>query len=221
MGNLEDILNNYSGLISIVGIFITLITGVGAGVGTEYHFNLINRVKKYVARFKNKEAEINLALRFKSNRDFDFIKTQFKNEFIKVKNYRLLRETTDKIVINFDVFTFEMIHDEFGDIFIDVFKMSLGVKELKLKVEHFLSIIDTVNEKSNILSKFVSCDMSLQLPYKWNFKIYEPSGFKLEDFTIKMSKKDGFKTYIEIHIDTINVYFKSLIELNPLLEKLL
>ena len=55
------------------------------------------------------------------------------------------------------------------------------------KIENFFSILTEVNENYKLFGKFISCDLSLKLPYNWAYvSIFEPKEFELNDYVIKM-----------------------------------
>ena len=116
----------------------------------------------------------------------------------------------------------KIIHDELNTVFIDLSRTSCGINDLKDKVETLLSFLNKLNDKNHIFDDFMSCDVSVRLPYQWNYvKINEPKGFELKDYIIKIQKIDGYKSKVELHLHSLNASLTSIDEINPLLDKLL
>ncbi len=217
--SIYDEINKYSTHINLI-IWIASIVGA---IWAEKKYNISNIYNRAVAHFKNKQAEISLALRYKHNKDFGEIKSILKSSFLnKYSDYRLLNEKQSRIIIGFDVFTLEIINDEYGDLFFEVLKTGCGIKDLKMKIEKLIKILDDINRVNDSFMEFQACDISLSLPYKWRFaKIYEPKGFELKDYKITMRKSDGFMSNIDISLHSITASLKSTAEITSLLNDLL
>lgn len=206
----------------IIGLITGLLTSVG-GLFVEYKYNIINRIKKWWAHFRNKQAEVAMNIRYKPKKDFEDIKRELKNSFLKeYSNYDILNESKSKIFLSFDVFTIKIIHDEFNEIFIDLSKTGCGINDLKDKLDVFLSALDKINRKKGLFSNLVSCEISVYLPYIWSYiKVYNPKGFELNNYLIEMKKSEGYKTNVEVRLNSISASVKSIEEISFLLQKLL
>lgn len=216
-------IDNYSTEINIIIWVVGLLISSIGGMKAEHKFKIINLFNKKYAHFKNKQAEIDISLRYKPKKEFNQIKKDLKNSLLNAySNYDLLNENDIKIYLSFDIFTMKIIHDEFNTVFIDLSRTSCGINDLKEKVETLLSFLNKLNDKNHIFDDFLSCDVSVRLPYQWNYvKINEPKGFELKDYIIKMQKTDGYKSKVELHLHSLNASLTSIDEINPLLDKLL
>lgn len=218
---MEIISNNETiGLIvGIVSLGLTLIFGI---LG-EHKLNLYDRASKKFMRFRNKDAGISLFIRYVPNQDFSIIKENIKSIFIeKYSNYRLLRENQYKLIIFIDIFTVEISHSKDNDIAIEVLKSDCGIQDLNAKTTKFLAALSDLNKHNNLFTTILSCNLSLYVPYKWVYsKVYEPSGFSLTDYSIKMKAEDDYISDVDIHLDSINASLSSTEGISSLLGKLL
>lgn len=216
---LSDGIDKYS-------IHITLIFWISSIVGTiwaEKKYNISNIFNRKISHFRNKQAEISLAFRYKHTNEFDDVKSILKKSFKeKDPDYRLLNEKKSRIAIGFDVFTIEIINDEYDDLFFEILKTGCGITDLKVKIEKLVNILDEINKDNNSFLNFESCDISLSLPYEWKFvKIYEPKDFELKSYKITMQKLNGFKSSIDVSVNSINASLSSTAEILSLLDGLL
>lgn len=220
MSNLIDIYSTEINItIWLVGLSISYVGGMKA----EHKFKIINIFNKKWAHFKNKKAEIDISFRYKPKKEFNQIKIDLKKSLLNsYSNYDLLNENDVKIYLSFDIFTMKIIHDEFNNVFIDLSRTSCGINDLKEKVETLLSFLNKLNDRNHIFDDFISCDVSVRLPYQWSYvKINEPKGFELKDYTIEMQKIDGYKSKVKLYLHSLNASLTSIDEINPLLDKLL
>lgn len=212
-------------LSTILKFISSVVVTFFGGIWAENKYNLISRLKQRYARWRNQRAAINLVLRYVPNEklDFDCLKNIIKNSFItEYLDYRLLSEKKFKLDIFFDEFTVEIMHDNCNEIYIEILKSSCGIKDLREKVGTFLTVLTRINNEKRLFNGFISCNVTLDLPYTWTYiKIFEPSGFKLKDYSIKMERPDRYKTGVTIHLNSINASLASTEEISFLLDKFL
>jgi len=209
--------------INLIFVFISLVISIFGGMFIQYKFNLWNKMYQKWAHWVNLGATAKLSMRFEQKTDFNNVKNTIKNDFItKFTDYRLLNEQTAKVALYFDEITVIITHDKYNEIFIEVMDLSSGINNLTNKIEMFFSLLTEVNENDRLFGKFISCDLSLQLPYKWAYvSIFEPKDFKLNDYVIKMVGTKGYKTSVEMRLNGVNATLSSLEEISFLLGKLL
>lgn len=227
MVDMSPIFDQYqSAIIGTILKFVSsiLVTFFG-GIWAEHKYNFISRLKQKYARWRNQRAAINLVLRYVPNEelDFEYLKAIIKNSFItEYSDYRLLSEKKFKLDIFFDEFTVEIMHDNCNEIYIEILKSSCGIQDLRGKVGTFLTILTRINNEKRLFNGFISCNVTLDLPYPWTYiKIFEPSGFKLKDYSVKLERPDRYKTGVTIHLNSINASLASTEEISFLLDKFL
>lgn len=208
--------------LALIGIGISLFFGF-IGIIWEYKFNIVNRFLRLKSHLINEEAQIKINITYKPKKDFNLIKEELKKFFINYEDYDLLKENTTSLAIKFDIFTLKIIHNEWGDIFIDVLKTECGVRDLNLKIERFSKVLTEIDRTKGLFEKVKSCQASIYLPYSWNYvKIYTPKGFTLKNYSIKIKGDDEiFKTEVDISLNSINATGHTLDEIKSLLQKLL
>ena len=204
-------------------VLISSATSIFGGILLQHKFNLWNKLHQKYAHLKNLGATAKLSMRFEPNADFNYVKNSMKNVFItKFSDYRMLNEQTYKITLYFDEITVIVTQDNFNEIFIEVMDLSSGINDLTNKIENFFSILTEVNENYKLFGKFISCDLSLKLPYNWAYvSIFEPKEFELNDYVIKMVGTKGYKTNVEMRLNGVNATLSSVEEISFLLGKLL
>jgi hypothetical protein len=227
MIQMNSIFDQYQSAIigTILKVVSSIVVTFFGGIWAEHKYNFISRLKQKYARWRNQRAAINLVLRYEPNEelDFDDLKNIFKNSFInQYPDYRLLSEKKFKFDIFFDEFTVEIMHDNCNEIYIEILKSSCGIQDLREKVGTFLTTLTRLNNENRLFKGFISCNVALDLPYTWSYvKIFEPSGFKLKDYSIKMERSDRYKTGVTIHLNSINASLASTEEISFLLDRFL
>lgn len=211
---------------NIIDVFIflaSLAVTFFSGIFIQHKLHLWNKLHQKYSHWRNLGASAKLSMRFESITEFDYVKQTIKDYFItNFSDYRLLNEQTHNVTLYFDEITVIIKHDNFNEIFIEVMDLSSGINDLANKVENFFGILFEVNKKYKLIGEFISCDLSLQLPYKWAYvSVFEPKEFELNDYVIKMVGTKGYRTNVEMHLNGVNATLSSLEEISFLLAKLL
>lgn len=210
-------------IVDIITTVISLLGTLFGGVFLQHKYHLWNKLYQKYAHWRNLGATVSLAIKFKSIKEFNFVKENLKNTLVqKFSDYRLLNEKQELISFYFDEITVIIKHDIFNEIFIEVMNMSSGINELGTKIETFFGIISEINKNNELFGEIISCDLSLQLPYSWTYvNIFEPNGFKLKDYVLKMEGKTSYKTNVEIRLNKVKSTVYSVEEISFLLGKIL
>lgn len=216
MVDIIQFLKDWSWLLEILIAIIVFI----AGIFSENKYNLINKVKRWLAIRKNEGADINMTLQYESETDFSNLKKSFKDKF-RTYSLEVIKESKIRMDFSFDIFLITLIENQEKKIFVEIKRMGCGIKDLHRKIEEFMNkMVDF--EKNKIFKKFISCDIIVKLPYRWSYiNINKPKGFKVKDYSITIQKTEGFQSEVEIKLDSINMSLNTKEEIIPLLQKLL
>lgn len=212
--------------LALIGIGISII-GIGVsvffGIYGEYKFNLVSKINKLVSHVFNKKTGMKMNITYQTKKDFGLIKNELKSFFRdKYDEYNLFNEKSSYITINFDIFSVKIIHTMSNEIFFDIVKTECGINDLNSRVRKLISIINEVNKKKGLFDKLKSCEITIYLPYKWDYvKLYPPKGFELENYKIEIQDKEDYNTKVAVRLNSISASGDSFEEIMALLQKLL
>lgn len=103
--------------------------------------------------------------------------------------------------------------------------MGCGIRDLRKRITNFLGDMSNFSKEDNenkIFSNFLSCNLSILLPYRWRYlTINTPKGFKLKEYVIALQTEDNYKSEVKIRLDKINAILDSEGAIHHLLEMLL
>lgn len=199
------VLSVYTILIIILGIF------------SENKYNLINRIRRRIAIFKNKDVVIRLSFNYKTKSSFDKVKKKILDQF---ENVDVKRETKTRVDFTTGMYSINLLQNPNYNIFIEVERIGCGIKGLKDKITQFLGILNNISQGENsVLDKFLACDVDLSLPFVWTYvNINKPKKFRLKKYQIEL-EEGIFKSQVRIVMDKINIKLNAIDAVLPVLEK--
>jgi len=200
-------------LFSLWTIIIILI-----GIFSENKYNVINRIKKRYAFFKNKNAKIDMKFRYETISDFNNIKKSLLEQFNKPD---VKRNTDERLDFTSDIFSVTLILEPDKTAFIHFERMGSGLKYLKEKINVVLRSLGNLSKEQRF-SNLLACDLDIILPYTWTYvKINKPRGFNIKNYIIDLDD-DEFKSNIKIMMDNkISFRFKGIDEIYQIIQKVL
>lgn len=229
MSIIIDFLKNNFWVAELIGLIVSIIFFL-IGIFSENKYNFINRIKRVFARAINKSASLELAMEFTplKNKSFSNIKSIIKNTF-RSSNYEITRDSTTRLDLISGIFFIKIIEKPNKNIFLEVKRMSAGIRSLRGRVENFLKIIkqfSSIKSPNYIFDSFIDCELKVTLPYTWSYiNINPPKKFEIKNYNINFKEKT---TDSQIPATEISVQSKKLVaivdakeDLIPLLHKLL
>lgn len=186
-----------SSIIASVIIFI-----ISIYIENKYH--VINRAKKKWTVLFNKETTSQMALEYKTKSDFEKIKEEFKNTFRSEKRFDIKKTTQLSMAFTYDIFSINIINTKTGTVFVEVERMGCGINDMKEKINYFLAKMNELSKKE-VLSSFLSCDLTFSLPYKWeDLNLYIPKNFEIKEYTVSYID-EKYKSEIKISLNQVYV----------------
>lgn len=98
---------------------ISLLVTIFGSFHLENKFNIINRYRRRVAKFKNEEAEISMILQYKPKADINFedIKKTFKKQFRSERDFKVIRESAISLDLKYGLFSLTVLQNQEGNIY--------------------------------------------------------------------------------------------------------
>lgn len=189
----------------------------------EYQFHIINRLKKRLAVFRNKETRAKMLLEYETNVDFEKIKDEFKNIFRTEKEFDIKKNTSLSLSFTYDVFSINLIDAKTGNLAIEVERMGCGIGDLNEKINSFLGKINQISKKKSgdklIFNNFISCELNFLLPYKWNdLNYYIPKNFVVKDYSINLLE-ENYKSEINIRLNSVTLKTDAIESVSQIINK--
>lgn len=200
--------------------------GYLSGLGTttiivaliENKFHIVNRIRKKISILKNSGTEATLSLEYNIKNDFETIFQKFKDKLRNDKYFKVDKKTNTKIKFQYKSISFNLILTPQKTLFIEIDKIGCGIKDLKEKLNEFLSKIIEF-EKDETLKEFISCDLIFTLPYKWDdANLFIPKGLKIKKYNISFLD-EKYKSEIKISLNKVNIKSNTKESLNYIIDK--
>jgi hypothetical protein len=186
--------------IGIVSVIIALI---------ENKFHIINRIKKSWAILLNKETSARLALEYETKLSFSDIITEIKKRFRGEPSFRIVKQTNIRMDIIYDAFSIKLIQNQDNNVFLEVERISCGIKDLRAKINKLLGKLNELSGKGlgkQILSGFLTCDLSFSLPYKWDdLNMWTPKGLEIKKYNVSFTDKDYKSSEVEVSLNKVSI----------------
>ena len=190
----------------------------------QWKFSILDRIKKRIAKWKNKRTELNFAIEYNTEiTDFTEIKTKIKKILSSKTQIKVKRDLPVRLDLQYDKFSINIILNSNNNIFFELDKIDCGISDMKDKIIEFLEIIDEFKDKK-IINNFIVCDSKFFLPYNWEYlKIKVPERLNLERYEVILNpvRKERKETKIisEVSIKLSNKESKNIQNLNIIATK--
>lgn len=170
----------------------------------EHRFQIMGKIKKIYFWTLNKNVGFEVNLTFDEIKEFDKIKKNFL-EIAREKKKRISikRDNRDKLEFLFDNYIITLFIMPNNKLFIDTSRIECGMREIKNKLNLFLSLINNLENKEKIKTKEVS--FNIFVPFKWSYvNIRTPKNLNLKDYDIKFTEGE-FRSIINLRIDRLSI----------------
>lgn len=183
---------------------ISLIVAPIVSLILESRFQIIGKIKKIYFWILNKNVGFDINITFDEVKDFNKIKKTFLEiSREKKKKISIKKDNRDRLEFLFDNYIITLFILPNKKLFIDTSRVECGMREIKNKLNVFLSLINNLEEKEGVKIKEVS--FNIFVPFKWSYvNIRTPKNLNLKDYDIKFTEGE-FRSIINLRMSKLSI----------------